>query len=60
MTLAVCRRERVFSEESALGGRFEVKIRATDAILPSHSTINEVGRLLSDRLLGLSSLIGQP
>jgi len=49
--LAVCRRERVFSEESALGGRFEVKIRATDAILPSHSTINEVGRLLSDRLL---------
>jgi len=49
--LAVCRRERVFSEESALGGRFEVKIRATDAILPSHSTINEVGKLLSDRLL---------
>jgi len=52
LNLAVCRRERVFSEESALGGRFEVKIRATDAILPSHSTINEVGRLLSDRLLG--------
>ena len=49
--LAVCRREHVFSEESALGGRFEVKIRATDAILPSHSTINEVGKLLSDRLL---------
>jgi len=52
--LAVCRRERVFSEESALGGRFEVKIRATDAILPSHSTINEVGKLLSDRLLSRS------
>jgi len=50
--LAVCRRERVFSEEGALGGHFEVKIRATDAILPSHSTINEVGKLLSDRLLG--------
>ncbi len=54
--LAVCRRERVFSEESALGGRFEVKIWATDAILPSHSTINEVGKLLSDRLLGQSHL----
>jgi len=55
-TLAVCRRERVFSEESALGGRFEVKIRATDAILPSHSTINEVGKLLSDRLLAARSV----
>jgi len=53
--LAVCRREHVFSEESALGGRFEVKIRATDAILPSHSTINEVGKLLSDRLLARMS-----
>jgi len=52
--LAVCRRERVFSEEGALGGHFEVKIRATDAILPSHSTINEVGKLLSDRLLAQS------
>ncbi len=59
--LAVCRRERVFSEESALGGRFEVKIRATDAILPSHSTINEVGKLLSDRLLErvADSTVGQ-
>ncbi len=53
--LAVCRRERVFSEEGALGGHFEVKIRATDAILPSHSTINEVGKLLSDRLLGVDN-----
>ncbi len=51
MTLAVCRRERVFARDSALGGRFEAKSRAADAILPSHSTINEVGKLLSDRLL---------
>jgi len=34
------------------GGHFEAKTRATGTFLPSHSTINEVGKLLSDRLLG--------
>jgi len=49
--LAVCRRERVFARDSALGGRFEAETRTADAILPFHSTINEVVKLLSDRLL---------
>jgi len=38
-----------------LGGRFEAETQAAGAVLPSHSTINEVGHLLSDRLLGCGS-----
>jgi len=51
--LAVCRRERVFPRDSVLGGHFEAKTRVAGAFLPSHSTINEVDKLLSDRLLEL-------
>jgi len=35
-----------------LGGHFEAKTRAVGAVLPSHSMIHEIGKLLSDRLLG--------
>ena len=37
-----------------LGGYFEAKTRVAGAFLPFHSTINEVDKLLSDRLLAVA------
>ncbi len=34
--LAVCRRERILPTDSALGGCFEVKTRASGVLLPSY------------------------